>query len=197
MSRIIAGHFDDVENVEAAIQDLVSRGFRRGEYASYYLNPPGQHGLSPIGGDAASDEGAREAGKGAATGAAIGGAAGLAIGSIGGPPGALAGAGVGAYVGSLAGALRKTREPHAEAASPQHPAEPFAGPMVAVCVDRSGAEAAAVEALDGHGAREIHRAEGEWRDGEWVDYDPRVPAETVKKAAPPGASTGPAEDDKP
>jgi len=87
MSSIIVGHFEQAEQLEQARAAIAARDFATDEYSSYYLNPPGQHGLRRFGGDSASDEGASEAGKGAATTALIGGAAGLALGSIGGPIG--------------------------------------------------------------------------------------------------------------
>jgi len=113
MSTIIAGHFDQ------AVRGLAAQGFAESEYVVYFLNPPGQHDLTPIGGDAHSDEGAREAGKGAVAGATVGGAVGLAVGG-------------------------------------------------------------AVGLLNTAGAREIERSEGRWADGEWKDFDPRRPTETLK-----------------
>lgn len=184
MSTIVAGHFDHIEQAQQALQELARRDFDAADYACYYLNPPGQHALFPLGGDAAADEGARDAAKGAAAGAALGGAAGLAAGSLGGPVGALAGAGVGAYVGSLAGAVASTHSPREGAADAEHPAERPGGPMVAVCADRPGAEAAAITILGASGAREIERAQGAWRDGGWADYDPRVPTETLLRDEP-------------
>ena len=58
--------------------------------------------------------------------------------------------------------------------------EPDGGPMVAVCVDRPGTEAAAILILSRCGAWEIERAEGDWRDGGWQDYDPKAPREILK-----------------
>ncbi len=188
MSTIVAAHFEQPEQLDRAVQELKAQGFSEQEYAVYYLNPPGQHGLTPIGGDVHSDEGAEEAGKGAVTGATLGGAVGLAVGGAVGmaaggialPVGLLAGAGVGAYTGSLVGALGKTHEPNPEEASREHPIEPPAGPMLAVCVDRAATETLAIMILNQAGAREIERSEGRWVDGEWLDFDPRRPAETIK-----------------
>ncbi|MCK0508354.1 hypothetical protein [Aromatoleum anaerobium] len=190
MSSIIVGHFAQAEQLEQARAAIAARDFAADEYSSYYLNPPGQHGLLRFGGDSASDEGASEAGKGAATAALIGGAAGLAIGSVGGPIGALAGAGVGAYVGSLAGALGRTHSAHPEQASVEHPAEPPAGPVLCVRVDRPGSEAVAVSVLTDCGARQIERASGTWAEGDWQDYDPRRPVEILYRATQPGPATG-------
>jgi len=181
MAKLIVGRFDDVEGVKRAVAALAAAGFAREEYGTFYSPPPGQHQLYPIGGDAYSDEGAKKAGTGAAAGAALGGAAGLAVGGIAavalpiaGVAALLAGLGVGAYTGSLMGALSGTRKPDEEAATTEHPVEQPGGVRVAVNVDRTGTEARAVEVLVGVGAQNISRAEGEWRDREWKDYDPRV-----------------------
>jgi hypothetical protein len=50
--------------------------------------------------------------------------------------------------------------------------------MVAVRVDE-GSEQDAIEALRAQGALEIERAEGEWRNGAWADFDPRRVPETI------------------
>jgi hypothetical protein len=47
--------------------------------------------------------------------------------------------------------------------------------MVAVRVDRAGTEPRAIETLSRFGARDIERTEGTWREGDWKDFDPRVP----------------------
>jgi hypothetical protein len=188
MSRIVAGRFDQADQMQSALNALAQRGFSEDEYASYYVSPPGQHHLHAVGGDAHHSEGTRESGRGAAYGAVFGGATGLAIGSFAGPLGAFAGAGVGAYIGSLYGAMSKARQSNKADATPEQPAERAAGAMVAVRADRPGAEEEAVAILDGSGAREIERTDGEWRDGGWRDFDPRVPTETLKKTG--GASEG-------
>lgn len=190
MSTIIAGRFDDIDRVNAALAAFANEGFAPEEYAGYYVSPPGAHGLSPIGGDAHHDEGTRDAGMGAAAGAVTGGAAGSVVGGvagaaagspIGGPAGAVVGAGIGAYVGSLVGALRKTRGGCRDQATSEEPVERAGGAMIAVCVDRPGAEGTAIAVLERHGAHDIERAHGEWRDGGWHDFDPRAPTQTVGK----------------
>ncbi|MDX5410519.1 MAG: hypothetical protein LPJ94_09890 [Thauera sp.] len=179
MHIIIAGHFAHVEHLNEATAELDSRGFARENYAAYFLNPPGQHGLYVIGGDAQSDEGTRASGKTASAAAVAGGAAGAVVGSPAGPIGALAGAGVGAYLGAFIGALKGTRTPDPEHATRDHPAEPPGGPMLAVRVDNADTEAAVVDIFDRCQARQIDRTHGEWRDGSWLDFDPRKPIETL------------------
>jgi hypothetical protein len=146
------------------------------------LNPPGQHAEYPIGGDAHHDEGTKESGKKAGAVAAIGSVTGLALGTatglaLGEPgftaAGAIAGAGIGGYVGALAGGLSGTRSGDAEQATLEEPVERASGIMVAVAVEREGTEARAVDVLRAHGAIEIERARGDWRNGAWIDFDPR------------------------
>jgi hypothetical protein len=48
--------------------------------------------------------------------------------------------------------------------------------MVAIRVDRPGAELRAIDTLRRYGARDIEQTEGEWRDGDWKDFDPRRPS---------------------
>jgi hypothetical protein len=49
--------------------------------------------------------------------------------------------------------------------------------MIAVRVDRPGMDTRALKVLRGLGARDIGRAQGEWRNG-WKDFDPRAPLMT-------------------
>jgi hypothetical protein len=51
--------------------------------------------------------------------------------------------------------------------------------MIAVNVDRQGMELRALNVLKRCGARDVGRAEGEWRDGSWRDFDPRAPLATM------------------
>ena len=182
MAKILAGRFDTHEQAEAAVNALKGAGFGTLDVTSFYVNPPGQHAQYPIGGDAHHDEGTKEAGPAAARTAALGGAAGLALGTaagaaIGGPgfvaAGAIAGAGVGGYVGALGGGLKGSRGGDPGEATVEEPVEGPAGVMVAVCISDARAEDQAVQVLRAQGAQDIERAEGEWRDGAWVDFDPR------------------------
>jgi hypothetical protein len=179
MSRIIAGRFDRSVDADAALESLRKEGFARTEYDSFYVPPPGQHATTPIGGDAHSDAGARKAGIGAAIGAVLGVGVGLAAGTViateFGPFTILFGAAIGAYIGSFVGAMSKLRGGRRDEATREHPVEPHGGRMIAICVDREGMQARAVAVLRRHGARDIGRAEGEWRDGAWRNFDPRVP----------------------
>lgn len=181
MSKIVAGRFNDLAGAEAVLRALPGAGFQRSEFESFFVTPPGQHAIYPVGGDSHSDEGAKEAGNGAMRGALVGGAIGLVAGmaaymafdqmiTI------LAGIGLGAYVGSLLGALSKTRAGNRRTATMEHPVERPGGPMVAIRVDRPGAEPLAIETLQRYGAHDIERTEGQWENGDWKDFDPRLPS---------------------
>jgi predicted lipid-binding transport protein (Tim44 family) len=180
MSRIVAGRFDRSNDADATLAELQRAGFRSGEYESFYVPPPGQHGNFPIGGDAHSDAGSKKAGWGAVLGALVGAVVGgLLLGTVIsgdlGLVGLLLGAGLGAYIGAFAGGMLKLRDAKRSEATPEHPVEPAGGRMIAVNVDRTEMEPRAVDILRRHGARDLGRTQGEWRNGSWRDFDPRSP----------------------
>ena len=179
MSRIVAGRFDRSIDADATLAELQRAGFRSGEYESFYVPPPGQHGRLPIGGDAHSDAGSKKAGWGAVLGALVGAGIGLVMGTVVvhdfGLVGLLIGAGLGAYIGSFAGGILSLRDAGRSEATPEHPVESAGGRMIAVNVDRKEMEPRAVDILRRHGARDLGRTQGEWRNGSWRDFDPRSP----------------------
>lgn len=186
MSKIVAGWFPTDADAQRAIAALADEGFSADEYDSFYLAPPGQHGGLPLNDVIHHDEGAKESGEGAVKGAAIGGAVGLAAGVAAavvsgplGPAAAVAGAGIGAYVGSLAGAVNKAHDGDLDEATVEEPVERPAGAMVAILADRAGSEESAIAILRAHGAAGIECAEGQWNDGHWEDFDPRVPPHLI------------------
>src|ERR687898_714429 len=98
MSRIICGMFDRSVDADAALDAFKHEGFQRGEIDSFYVSPPGQHAMTPLGGAAGwlfSDSL-------------------IVIPLI---------AGLGAYVGSFAGAMGRVRAGRRGAASVEHPVE--------------------------------------------------------------------------
>jgi hypothetical protein len=184
MSRIICGLFDDTLEADAALEDFKREGFQKKEVDAFYVSPPGQHAMTAVGGDAPhSSEGSRTAGIGAGLGAAIGAVVGAAGGwMVSGDLGLVViplGAGLGAYVGSFAGSMARVRGGERASASVEHPVEPRGGRMIAVNVDRPGTDGKAVEILKRHDARDVRRAEGQWADGSWRDFDPRAPLAAV------------------
>lgn len=184
MSRIIAGRFDKTLDADAALEALQREGFAREEIDSFYVAPPGQNAMTPVGGDAPdSSEGSRNAATGAVIGALAGGLIGMVVGFLilvdqYGAVVVLFCTGLGAYVGSFLGAMRKVRGGRRENATREHPVEPKGGRLIAVCVDRGGTEGRAVKVLRALGARDLGRAEGTWRRG-WKDFDPRSPLAAV------------------
>jgi len=139
--------------------------------------------MTPVGGDAPhASAGTRQSGPaaviGALIGALVGAAAGWVVSGAYGVVAILLAAGLGAYIGSFAGAMARSRGGRKREASVEHPVQPPGGRMIAVNVDGGDAQRA-VSILREHRARDIGRAEGEWRDGSWRDFDPRAPLATV------------------
>ena len=169
MTTIIAGMFETLGKAEGAVGELLRGEFAKGDVYTFANNPPGQHGTFPIGGDENEDPGATHADADAGKGAAVGLGTGAAIGAVvAGPPGAAVGAGIGAYVGSLVGALhgmegRGTKE---------DPVRRPAGIVVAVRIESGQAEQSAIATLRTQGAIHVEKADGEWRDGQWIDFNP-------------------------
>jgi len=176
MAKIIAGGFDMLEHAQAAEQRLMQAGISPEYICKYRVNPAGEHHVIATGGDHDASPGAKHAHGGAVKGAAIGAAVGIAVGAAAtpllGPAGLAAGIGVGAYTGSLVGGLREIdNEPQ-----PDHDDIRPAETLVAVNVDAAGIdEAQIVRFLEECGARQVERAEGQWLDGEWSDFDPTAP----------------------
>ena len=183
MANILAARVETQPEAERLIAALRNAGIAEHDITSFYLNPPGRHGEYPLGGDAHHDEGTKESGKTAGVGAAVGSLAGAAVGAALGAaagPGVaavagVAGASVGAYGGSLAGALTGSRAGDPQQANTEEPVERPAGVIVAVRVE-SGEEAV-LDVLRANGALDIERTSGEWRNGEWIDFDPRRTAQ--------------------
>lgn len=177
MTIIVAGRFDEAQAAQRALAALLSKGFHRADAGRFFVNPPGQHGELPAGGDQHADAESSKAhvgaGVGAATGGVVGAAAAAAIPGLG-PALALGLVGLGAYTGSFAGAIAKLGDDSAAESLNASPGRK-AGGMVAVRVLNDEAERIALATLREHGAQDVERAEGEWRDGMWQDFDPLTP----------------------
>jgi hypothetical protein len=174
MTHIIAGVFDDSSAADRTISRLHDAGFADDDIDRFAVNPPGRHHRLPLGGDQNADEGARGSELGALAGAAVGGAVGAVAGLVASPligPVAIAGGlAAGAYAGSLAGAVRSLGAPVERGDAGDVVRQ--AGVMVAVHVDTTHQEDAALDVLRANEARTVEWAEGLWRHGHWIDFDP-------------------------
>lgn len=178
MSTIVAGHFLLQDQVELAKNELMGAGFRADRISAFYLNQPGQHDMTAIGGDRMVSPGAEEspAGvlQGAATGGAVGAALGLASAVVTGPVGPAVGALVGAHVGSLFSLSKmKERGEGEQGGGGENKFEQRkAGMLVAVALDAPEDESRVLEVLHRLGSDHIERATGTIHDGDWTDFDP-------------------------
>lgn len=205
MARIIAGRFQEQEQVTQVLDALRDAGVESARVSSFYVNPPGQHNLYSIGGDREDSPGAHETGTGIATGAATGGAVGAAVGLTGapvfGPVGPAVGALVGAHIGGLIGSLSQMKEKGESEASTEDAEgsdnemhQRKAGMMLAVALEASGAstpnEEEIVRLIQVFGGHDIEQAEGSIVDGNWEDFDPLsapmpLGATSARTAPPP------------
>lgn len=198
MAMIIAAKTGTQEAGDAIVEALASQGVPRDHMQVFYVNPPGQHDLTPIGGDMAADSGAEGAAGTQAAGVAAGAAVGAAVGAVVGvalpliAPAAIAGlSGVGAHVGGLVGVVNGTRDGEdekLETDSPRAGEEARdmrrGGMMIAVKVDTARiSRDAVVDTLHRMGAHDLEQADGHWQDGDWADFDPRQPPQWVDSAA--------------
>jgi hypothetical protein len=170
MATIIAGRFLQQDEVQQAIVALESAGFFSERISSFYVNPPGQHDMYPVGGDRDESPGAEDSDKGSAAGMGAGGAVGAAVGAaatpVMGPVGAITGALVGAHLGSLMGSLSQTDD------AEDIPTARHSGMLVAVAVNNPEEEQHAIDALLAAGGNDLERATGQIIDGDWTDFDP-------------------------
>lgn len=180
MSLIVAARFDTFQEAENAARKLFERQFSEDSVNIFFVNPPGWHDRHPAGGDRTADPDARGASSGAylgagllaMLGAAIGAGILFAMGSTG--FGLVIAAALGAYVGSLIGAMRMAgrrseANPNRKDIRIRH-----AGVLTAVHVSPEQ-EAEAAQILREAGGKDVERADGRWRDGKWVDFDPVQP----------------------
>lgn len=148
MATIIAGRLQLQEQAEEAIHQLVQAGFAPQKIASFYVNPPGQHALYPIGGDRFQSPGIEEIDKG------------LDVGSN-----------VAAVTETMIGAHKKVYKK--EDSDHPHPVLlRRAGMLVAVELPDSTSCAEVTALFKRIGATHLEQAEGEIVNGEWPDFNP-------------------------
>jgi hypothetical protein len=183
MTDIVAGRFEQQTEAQAAIEKLMRRGFRRDDVNSFFVNPPGQHGRFPIGGDRDVSPGARGAGLAAVVGAVLGGVIGLVAGMMAarvfGAVAVIVGIAAGAYLGILFGALAILHDRRKSRRGRGATQLRAAGIMVAAHTPTASSRNEAVRALRSSGAVEVEAAKGNWHDGRWADFDPTTPPTCV------------------
>lgn len=165
MVPIIAGRFESRDHAYAAAA-LLQEYVDKSDICIFFNNPAGQHAVTGIGGDEKIDSGSEKAhDHSIATGIAAGIIAG-SIGAIGGPIVAITAAGVAAYTGSLAGAM------HGMKNEENMPESRHSGIILAAHVANPENADLIISTLKSEGAEDIERAQGEWIDGDWADFDP-------------------------
>lgn len=166
MEPIIAGRFESIAKADAAAV-LLNEFVDATDICIFYNNPAGQHGVMLAGGDEIVDSESHSAhGHAVATGASAAVAAG-AVGMLGGPVVALAAAGVAAYTGSLVGAMHGMKDKEQENAPHRE-----SGVMLAVRLANPQNETRVISTLTDEGAQDIEHAQGEWKGGDWTDFNP-------------------------
>ena len=183
MSKIIAGRFDEQEQVARAKQAFIDSGVPADRLGSFFVNPAGQHDRYAIGGDHDKSVGAGDSESGVAAGAPIGGAVGLALGAAAlplvGPVALVAGALTGAHVGNLVGSLNQMDD---DGSRRRSEVVRHAGMLLAVSISDDDAQQHAIALLRAHGACDIEHADGHILGGDWTDFDPTSPPRLVETA---------------
>lgn len=179
MARIIAGRFQSKDDADAAAA-LIAQYVDTADICIFHNNPPGQHDVFAVGGDEDEDPGAKGAGESAAGTAIAAGLTAGAIGALGGPVVALAAAAIGAYTGSLAGAVAGLGDHDDKLRAPRR--RP-GGVMLSVRIAKPANEKRVIATLRAKGAADIEQAQGEWRDGDWTDFDPVAAPRPVGSAS--------------
>lgn len=176
MSIIIAGRFQLQDDVDHARSALIAAGFDADRISGFYLSQPGQHDMTPIGGDHLQSPGAKETPGGVVQGVATGGAVGVAVGAVTspvtGPLGPIVGGLVGGHIGSLFSFSKMKDRGEPEEGGENAVPPRAAGMLIAVAFDDPGLEATALDVLRERGAHHLERAHGNIVDGDWADFDP-------------------------
>jgi len=177
MSKIIGAHLQLQEETDRARAALVAAGFPDQKIAAFFVNEPGQHDMTPIGGDHMLSPGAKESPEGLAKGAATGGIIGAAVGAatvpVTGPLGPALGGLVGAHVGSLY-SFSHMKEAGQDEKGPgdANEVEPRRGGMMIAVEVADGNEQQAIEIFRTFGTHHIERADGNIVNRDWKDFDP-------------------------
>ena len=84
---------------------------------------------------------------------------------------------MGAYAGTLMGALQGMEENDSNEDTDRTVRK--AGVMVAVNILEENRERIATQILELFGAQNIEKSVGDWRNGEWIDFDPLSPPRLI------------------
>jgi hypothetical protein len=181
MVDIIAGRFGSKADADLAAEKLHNTA-SVSEICIFYNSPPGQHGTSMFGDELAVTKQIEQAESAAVSTATIAGvAAGAVVAIVATPVVALAAAGVAAYTGSLAGALSGADESNAvEVGAAVGGTSQYrvpatrrqGGVMLAVNVGDATKTEVIIRLLASAGAVDIERAQGDWHNGDWTDFNP-------------------------
>lgn len=179
MDQIIAGRFQTKSDADVAAA-LIAQHVDSADICIFHNNPPGQHDVLAAGGDEDEDPGAEGAEKSSMNTAVAAGLGAGAIGALGGPVVAVAAAATGAFIGSLAGAMHGLGNHDDKPGAPQR--RP-GGVMLSVRIANPATKTQVIAVLRANGAADIEQAKGEWRNGDWTDFDP-VAAPRLIRGAP-------------
>ncbi len=174
MDHIIAGRFETKAKADVAAAAIV-RYVDRVDMCVFHNNPPGQHGTGLSSGESETNSGLEAESGTTATAALAAGLTAGVVGMAGGPVVALAAAGVAAYTGSLVGAMGGMQDEQSQELPKLRPA----GVILAIRIPGSGIERFVINDLRNAGAKDIEQADGQWRDGDWIDFDPVRPPHLV------------------
>lgn len=148
MATILAARLQLQNQVDEAIAQLSQAGFAPGKMTAFYVNPPGQHAVYPIGGDRFQSPGKPVLGERADV-----------------------------HVETLVDSFLPGQRPQAPAADPDTDSTESvelrkSGMLVAVEVDDQAGQDRAIALFSSLGAVVIETAQGKIVDSEWRDFDP-------------------------
>ncbi|MES2153090.1 MAG: hypothetical protein V4508_25200 [Pseudomonadota bacterium] len=176
MSTILAGHVQLQDDAKSVRDALLRVGFRDDQISTFFVNQPGQHDMTPYGGDYMESPGAKQAPVGIGEGIAVGGAVGAAVGAVSsivaGPIGPVVGALVGAHVGSLYSfsKMKEAGDQEADGSNQKRPR--LSGMLVAVALPVKSDQPRAMDVFSRLGVHHLELAEGTILGGDWVDFNP-------------------------
>ena len=184
MEQILAGRFKTKSDADA-VAALMTQYVDPTDICIFHNNAPGQHDAVAVDEGVDDEPGAEDAGKSSAGTAVAAGLTAGAVGALGGPVVALAAAAVGAYSGSMVGGIAGLGDHDNEPPAPElRPG----GVMLAVRIADPLIEKRVIATLRAQGAADIEQAQGEWRDGDWVDFNPVAAPRLVESVSPEPAS---------